>query len=75
MWTISEFLFLSPGGLIPSRTLRGVLAGWVKPSSALFFNTWEILGALTLFQLLHLQCRGEAIECDELRDFMIWTGS
>lgn len=51
-WTAPEFLLLSPPGKIPSKTLRGVLAGWTKPAGFLSFNSWELPESLSLFQLL-----------------------
>lgn len=37
-WTTQEFLLLSLDAHIPSRTLKGVLAGWLEPSSVLALN-------------------------------------
>lgn len=38
-WTTQDFLLLSPKAHIPSRMLRGLLAGWTEPSSIL--DLWQ----------------------------------
>lgn len=72
---IQEFLLLSPKAHIPSRTLRGVLAGWTIPSAILSLRQGHLPEGMTMVQLYYLCHRGLCKDSDELRDLAIWTGS